>query len=191
MGIGESSPAVGHGLVYVGDLAGVLHAVDTATGQAAWTYQTDGEIKSSPVITDDIVLIGSYDGYLYGLAAETGELIWKLETLNYVHATPAISDGVAYFGGCDEVFRGVRIADGEEVLSVSGRCLYRSLANHQRRPRLLWHVRQRGPRAGPLGPRGAVALRAPAAPLSVLFVGTSDRRQDRHRWPRPHGARDR
>ena len=74
MGIGESSPAVSQGVVYVGDLSGILHAVDASTGHALWTYQTDGEIKSSPVITNDTVLIGSYDGHLYGLAKKTGEL---------------------------------------------------------------------------------------------------------------------
>ena len=131
MGIGESSPAVSGGLAYVGDLAGMLHAVDTSTGKVAWTYQTEGEIKSSPVISGDTVLIGSYDGHLYGLDAHTGELMWKHETLNYVHATPAVVDGVAYFGGCDEMFRGVRIADGEEVFSVPGRCLYSGIASDQ------------------------------------------------------------
>ena len=33
VGIGESSPAVGHGLVFVGDLSGMLHAVHRNTGE--------------------------------------------------------------------------------------------------------------------------------------------------------------
>ena len=49
-GIGESSPAVAGGLVYIGDLGGVVHAVDAATGKAAWTFKTGGEVKSSPVV---------------------------------------------------------------------------------------------------------------------------------------------
>ena len=118
VGIGESSPAVGHGLVFVGDLSGMLHAVHRNTGERAWTFQTEGEIKSSPVVVGDHLLIGSYDGFLYGLSATDGTLIWKYETLNYVHATPAVADGVAYFGGCDEVFRGVRISDGQEVFNL-------------------------------------------------------------------------
>ena len=47
--IGESSPAVGDGAVFVGDLDGVVHAVDARDGRKAWTFKTGGEIKSSPV----------------------------------------------------------------------------------------------------------------------------------------------
>ena len=191
MGIGESSPAVSNGLVYVGDLAGVLHAVDAGTGEAAWTYQTDGEIKSSPVVTGDIVLIGSYDAHLYGLDAGTGELIWKFETLNYVHATPAVVDGVAYFGGCDEVFRGVRVSDGEEVFSVPAGAYTAASATTSGKPGLLRHVQQRGDRCRPRLQGAALALRASAAPLPLLFLRHECRRNHRHRRPRPHGARDR
>ena len=119
MGIGESSPAVGHGLVFVGDLAGVLHAVDAETGAEVWTYATQGEIKSSPVLAGGRVMIGSYDGYLYGLDAATGELAWQVETQNYVHATPAVTTTASpTSGGCDETFHGVRISDGTEITSV-------------------------------------------------------------------------
>src|SRR4030095_2313499 len=99
-GIGESSPAVANGVVYIGDLAGVLHAVDAATRKARWTFKTGAEIKSSPVVAGTRVLIGSYDGSLYAVDAATGKPVWKLTTDNYVHATPGIANGIAYFGGC-------------------------------------------------------------------------------------------
>ncbi len=115
-GIGESSPAVRDGVVYIGDSAGLLHAVRAADGKGLWTFKTNGEIKSSPVVAGDRVLIGSYDGNLYSLSTRDGKLLWKYTTSNFVHATPSIQDGVIYLGGCDEVFRGVRLSDGEEVL---------------------------------------------------------------------------
>ena len=65
--IGESSPAVAAGRVYIGDLEGVCHAVDVATGKAVWTFKTRSEIKSSPIVAGDLVLIGSYDGGLYAI----------------------------------------------------------------------------------------------------------------------------
>ena len=107
------------GVVYIGDLTGVLHAVDAATGKVRWTFKTGSEIKSSPVVAGNRVLIGSYDGSLYALDVATGKQVWKVETENYVHATPAIWNGVAYFGGCDEIFHGVRISDGVEVVRMS------------------------------------------------------------------------
>ena len=141
-GIGESSPAVAGGTVYIGDLTGVLHAVDAATGKARWTFKTGAEIKSSPVVAGNRVLIGSYDGSLYALDAATGKQLWKASTDNYVHATPAIWNGVAYFGGCDEYFHGVRIADGVEVVTLDTGGVHAASPAHRRRRRLLRHVRQ-------------------------------------------------
>src|SRR6478736_312538 len=69
LGIGSSSPAVAAGMVFIGDLAGVVHAVDGLTGKVRWTFKTGAEIKSSPVVSGDRVLIGSYDGHLYALSA--------------------------------------------------------------------------------------------------------------------------
>ena len=53
--MGESSAAVRNSVVYIGDLAGVFHAVDVRTGKALWTCKTGAEIKSSPVVVDDRV----------------------------------------------------------------------------------------------------------------------------------------
>ena len=117
-GIGESSPAVANGLVYVGDLGGTVHAVNASNGRAAWTYKTGGEIKSSPVAVDDKILIGSYDGHLYCLDARSGAVRWKVKTDGPVHATAGVMSGTAYIAGCDEVFRAIRIADGREMFKV-------------------------------------------------------------------------
>jgi eukaryotic-like serine/threonine-protein kinase len=118
--VGDSSPAIANGLVFVGDLEGTFHAVNAANGQGLWTYKTGGEIKCSPVIVGDRVLIGSYDGSLYCFEARTGKTIWAFKTENYVHGTPCIIDGIAYFGGCDEIFHGIRISDGKEVTRLPG-----------------------------------------------------------------------
>jgi len=117
--IGESSPAYGNGVVYVGDLAGWFHAVDAKSGKKLWAFKTGTEIKSSPVIVGDRVLIGSYDQNLYCLSTRNGSVIWKVRTDGPVHSTPSVLDGIAYIAGCDEVFRGIRISDGREIISVT------------------------------------------------------------------------
>ena len=113
---GESSPAVADGVVYVGDLLGVLHAVDTESGNSRWRFPTGAEIKSSPVVADDLVLIGSYDEHFYGVDRATGKARWSLQTEGPVHATPGRAGGLAWVTGCDAVLRGVRITDGTEML---------------------------------------------------------------------------
>ncbi len=113
---GESSPAVSDGLVFVGDLLGVLHAVEAESGNPRWTFATGAEIKSSPVVEGGVVLVGSYDEFFHALDAGTGEPLWSLQTEGPVHATPARSNGLAWITGCDAILRGVRIRDGHEAL---------------------------------------------------------------------------
>lgn len=113
---GESSPAVSGGTVYLGDLLGVLHAVDAESGTPRWRFPTGAEIKSSPVVAGDLVLIGSYDEHFYGVDRATGKARWSLLTEGPVHATPGRAGGLAWVTGCDAVLRGVRITDGTEML---------------------------------------------------------------------------
>src|ERR687898_941508 len=119
----DSSAAIVDGVVYVGtfigDLIGVVHAVNIADGKPIWTFKTQSEVKSSPVVIGDTLVIGSYDGNLYGLDAATGKPVWTYKTENYVHGTPSIVNGVAHFAGCDEVFHAVDVKTGKERLSTS------------------------------------------------------------------------
>ena len=112
---GESSPAVADGMVFVGDLLGVLHAVDADTGEVRWTFPTGAEIKSSPVTAGDLVLIGSYDERFYAVERTSGALRWSLQAEGPLHATPGRHGDLAWVTGCDALLRGVRIADGAEI----------------------------------------------------------------------------
>lgn len=116
--IGESSPAYGNGVVYVGDLGGWLNAVNASDGRKMWAFQAGGEIKSSPVVVGDRVLIASYDEHLYCLSTRNGSVLWKFRTQGQVHSTPSIADGMAFIAGCDGFFRAIRISNGQEVFNV-------------------------------------------------------------------------
>src|SRR5512145_872557 len=117
--IGESSPAYGGGVVYIGDSGGWLNALNASDGKKLWAFKTGGEIKSSPVVVGNQILIGSYDEHLYCLSARNGSVLWKFKTNGPVHSTPGIADGMAFIAGCDELFRAIRISDGKEVFNVS------------------------------------------------------------------------
>ena len=117
--IGESSPAVGGGQVFFGDLGGTVHAVSAADGSRRWTFKTGGEVKSSPTLAGDLVLIGSYDTNLYALDSRTGKVRWKLQTDGPVHATAAVHGDVVYITGCDERLRGLRLATGAVIFTLT------------------------------------------------------------------------
>src|SRR5678815_4271741 len=112
--------AVGEGVVYIGDLGGLLHAVNLKDGSRLWTFQSGSEIKSSPVIAGDVVLAGSYDSHLYGLDAKTGKPRWKVQTNGMVHATPAVQNGIAFIAGCDSILLSlIHISEPTRLLSIS------------------------------------------------------------------------
>ena len=86
-GIGESSPAVAGGLVYIGDLGGrAARRRRRDAARRVWTFKTGSEIKSSPVVSGDRVLIGSYDSQPLRARREGRQAAWKVQTEGYVHA---------------------------------------------------------------------------------------------------------
>ena len=66
----RSSPAIAHGVLYIGDAQGgdadfSLDALDEATGKILRTVGTGGDIDSSPAVSNGMVYAGSYDQYVY------------------------------------------------------------------------------------------------------------------------------
>jgi outer membrane protein assembly factor BamB len=51
-------PAVAGGVVYVGDLAGTVHAVDLKTGSAKWTFPLSKEIGTASMIYGGVTVQG-------------------------------------------------------------------------------------------------------------------------------------
>ena len=55
------------GALYVGDEHGYIHALDPASGERRWSYQTGGGVYASPAVAEGTAYIGSDDGNLYAL----------------------------------------------------------------------------------------------------------------------------
>lgn len=103
MGFGSfSSPAVSHGLLYVGSGDWNLYALNARTGALVWKYRTLSEIyASSPAVYNGVVYFGSEDRYVYALDAQTGVLKWKFLTSDCcdIWSSPVVVDNVVYIGG--------------------------------------------------------------------------------------------
>ncbi len=96
-----STPAIAHGMIYVGSWDNYLYAVDVESGQEKWKFQTQGKIGGSAAIEDGIIYIGSDDSYLYALNHENGKCKWKFKTGDCIISSPAVSVGHVYFGSSD------------------------------------------------------------------------------------------
>lgn len=90
-----SSPAVAHGMVYIGSNDHNIYALDAVTGNKIWNYTTNGDIRSSPAVSNNMVYVCSHDGYLYAFNAFNGSKIWQYQGGGY-SSSPAIYDGKLY-----------------------------------------------------------------------------------------------
>ncbi len=97
----NTSPAVAHGMVYVGCDEGYIYAIDKKTGETIWRYKTEDIVTSSPIVAGDIVFVGSRDKKVYGLDALKGDSLWSYEIGEFVNGSPVVADGFLYITADD------------------------------------------------------------------------------------------
>jgi subtilisin family serine protease/outer membrane protein assembly factor BamB len=100
----SSSPALSPdgGTVYFAGYDGILHAVNTATGAARWTFTLGEQVRaSSPAVDNNgVIYIGCYDGLVYAVNAD-GTLKRTWSTGNIVRSSPALAGTTLYVGSND------------------------------------------------------------------------------------------
>lgn len=73
--------AFSNGVIYAGDDAGRLHALDARTGENRWTFEAGGPIRTRATVADGAVFLQADDGILYRLDAATGEPVWQVRVV--------------------------------------------------------------------------------------------------------------
>ena len=89
--------------VFVGELSGMVHAVDTATSRARWRTRLGGSVVSSLAMgMYGELFMGCFDGRVYALAPEDGTEFWSYQTLGLVYSSPAVArNGDLVIGSTD------------------------------------------------------------------------------------------
>ncbi len=117
--IGCAAVKAGRYVLYANE-AGVVKALDAATGQECWRFATEGKVFSTPAVWKKRVVIGSTDGFIYCLSLRNGRLLWRYRCDKSVLATPAIHKGIAYVGSSDHVFRALKVRNGRLLWAREG-----------------------------------------------------------------------
>lgn len=107
IGASETSPLLVDGKLYVGDWNGKVWALDAASGDTLWTFQTKGKVKAALTLSGGHLYAASYDHHLYALDVRNGKPIWRakvqprLGKLGTFYSTPAAAYGRVYIGSTD------------------------------------------------------------------------------------------
>ena len=87
-----SQPTVDGDLVIFGSNDHEIRAVNTRTGEVAWSYPTEFRITGSPCVVGDKVVVGSGDGIVYAFERKTGDLRWQFKAGQSIYSSVA-TDG--------------------------------------------------------------------------------------------------
>lgn len=128
---GNLKPFIGglvadQGRLYVGCADGKVYALDAATGDKLWEFDTGDKIWATPAyygntiyngslnqtIKNDMLFIGSFDNKLYALNPADGSKKWEFAAEGAIIATPLMFDSTVYIGSLDRNLYALRAADG-------------------------------------------------------------------------------
>ena len=102
---GLGTVAVKDGLLFVADLAGLLHCLDAKTGKPHWTYDMLAAVWGSPLIADGKVYLGDEDGdvVVFELSAKQN-LLAENNVGDSVYSTPVACGKVLYISTRSHLF---------------------------------------------------------------------------------------
>ncbi len=112
--------------VFVGTMAGTLHALDAATGKDKWQTDIDstilGAVTMQPAAGDlppRVYVIGQDDGALHCLNMNDGTPLWKSEPIDRCDGSPSSGAGVLAFGSCASALHVISADSGEILHNIS------------------------------------------------------------------------
>jgi HEAT repeat protein/outer membrane protein assembly factor BamB len=100
------TPVLKDGLLYVGDLGGVVHCLDAATGAVVWTQDTRAPIWGCLLAAKDRLYVGNTDGVMTVL--QTGRRKKELARIEMdapIYSRPAIVGDALYLATAQRMYR--------------------------------------------------------------------------------------
>ncbi len=93
-----STAAIRDGVLYISSLSGFLHALNSETGEAFWTYDTFAAVWASPFVADGKVYLGDEDGDIVVLrAGKDMEVLGEYNMGAAVYSTPVVGDDAVMY----------------------------------------------------------------------------------------------
>jgi len=97
------SPLVVDGLLYYGDLSGVVREVDVTTGKVNWDVKVGAGFWSSLAAIDNRLVCPSPDRSVYAVDTRSHQVLWKVTTGGGFQCDP-VADGSTVFVASEDSF---------------------------------------------------------------------------------------
>jgi outer membrane protein assembly factor BamB len=109
-GVGDVSPTVADGTVYVGNNDGELYAFDARDGERIWQTALGPHVRSAAAVGDERVFVvvedeGPDESGVVAVERETGEVDWRYAPEHpetpaaWLEGQPVVAGGTVYVGG--------------------------------------------------------------------------------------------
>src|SRR6185295_3835882 len=100
-----ATPIEKDGLLYVGDVGGIVHCLDAATGALVWKHDTLGAIWGSFLLAGDRLYVGNEDGTMTILrAGRRKELLAQIEMDAALYSPPALVGDALYLATANRLY---------------------------------------------------------------------------------------
>ena len=121
------TPAVSSdGSLYAGTFGKQMLALDAASGDIRWRYDTQDWVWSGPALADNTLYFGDLAGYFYALQAADGSPKWRIQPQSAIVDTPIVDQGKIYFGTESDKLFIVGAEDGSLTSKAVGGVIYSS-----------------------------------------------------------------
>ena len=99
------TPIAKDGLLYVGDLGGIVHCLDATTGAHLWKHETNDPIWGSLLLAGDKLYVGNAGGLMTVLrAGRQKELLAQIEMDAPLYSRPAVIGDALYLATANRLY---------------------------------------------------------------------------------------
>ena len=100
--------------LYFGSANKKIYALDAASGDFLWEFQTSNKIWTAPAVDKGVVYVGNYGGNVYALSADAGKEIWSIKIPSAVASSIETGVDSIFFGTFDRTLYAINKENGQE-----------------------------------------------------------------------------